>query len=112
MNAGLAQAIAAANIRDAAIPVIGNIDANPLSAASELRDELSRQASAAVQWTRSIEFLAGSGVNVFIEIGPGQALTGMIKRIVKGATLLSIGNAADVEKAATLVRQMSLLHES
>jgi [acyl-carrier-protein] S-malonyltransferase len=108
--AGLAQAISAAQVRNAAIPLIGNINATPLTDAQALREELSQQIASSVQWVRTIEYLSGSGVTVFIEIGPGQALTGMVRRIVKGATTITIGSVTEVEKAVTIVREMGLLH--
>ncbi|HEX7734082.1 MAG TPA: ACP S-malonyltransferase, partial [Ktedonobacteraceae bacterium] len=74
--AGLAQAIAATAVNDAQIPLIGNIDAAPLSSAQDIRAELAQQIASSVQWIRSIEYLVSAGITAFIEIGPGQALTG------------------------------------
>jgi [acyl-carrier-protein] S-malonyltransferase len=102
---GLAQAIRTTQVRDASIPVIGNISATPLTTVQAIRDELEHQVAAPVQWIRTIEFMAQAGVTLFIEIGPGQALTGMVKRIVKGATTLSIANARELEKAVNIVRE-------
>src|SRR5712692_8660675 len=73
--------------------------------------ELAQQIASPVQWTRTIEYMASAGVTVFIEIGPGQALTGMVKRIVKGVTPISMRNAADIARAAATIREMGLLHE-
>jgi len=110
-SAGLARAIDTANVRDAAIPIIGNIDATPLTASASIRVELAQQIASSVQWVRIIEHLTDAGVTVFCEIGPGQALTGMVKRIAriaKGVTTINIGNMAEMEKAVDLVREMSL----
>ncbi|MBA2286896.1 MAG: ACP S-malonyltransferase [Ktedonobacteraceae bacterium] len=109
-STGLADAIKGAPLRDAAIPLIGNISAEPLSTAQALREELAQQIAAPVQWTRTITYLANAGVTTFLEIGPGQALTSMVKRIVKGAVLMNIANAADIEKAASTLRETGLLH--
>ncbi len=109
--AGLARAIRAVAVQDATIPVISNIHAAPLTQAQAIREELARQIASPVQWIRTIEYLASAGVAIFIEIGPGQALTGMVKRIIKGATTVSISSAADVEKAAATLREMGLVHE-
>ncbi len=105
---GLAQALSRANLSDTALPIISNITATPLTKAEDLRSELSEQLAAPVQWIRTIEYLSDAGITTFIEIGPGQALTGMIKRIVKGARVINIGNVAQVEKATALVREMGL----
>ena len=108
---GLAQAIQASSIQNAPIPIISNIHATPLSEARAIRDELAQQIASPVQWIRTIEYMAGAGVTVFIEIGPGQALTGMVKRIIKGVTTVSISSAADIEKATMTLREMGLVHE-
>ncbi len=107
----LAQALTIADLHDAAIPIISNITARPLTDAQDLRSELAEQLAASVQWIRTIEYLSGAGITTFIEIGPGQALTGMIKRIVKGARTINIGSVAEVEKAVVLVREMRLLSD-
>lgn len=96
-------------LRDASIPLVSNISATPLTSADALRDELAHQVAASVQWTRTIEYMATDGVTTFIEIGPGQALTGMIKRIVKGVSTINIGNVADISKAVALVRERGVL---
>lgn len=103
-TAGLAAALADAALRDPAIPIISNISAEPLTTGAALRDELARQLAAPVQWTHTIEYLAGQGVETFVEIGPGQVLSGLIKRIAKGATTLSVAGMADVAVVAERLR--------
>lgn len=105
----LARSLESANIGNAAIPIISNITAVPLMDEHVLREELAQQVASSVQWVKTIEYLAGAGVTTFIEIGPGQALTGLIKRIAKGVTMINIGSVEEVEKAAAQVRDMGLL---
>jgi [acyl-carrier-protein] S-malonyltransferase len=105
----LAQTLQTLPLRDAAIPVVSNITALPLALASDFRTELAQQVASSVQWISSIEEMVNQGVEVFIEIGPGQALTGMIKRIARGVTLLNIGTAAEVTSVAARVCDMGLL---
>lgn len=107
----LAQTLTTAAIGDAAIPLIGNITATPLTQAADLRAELVQQVASPVQWVRSIEYLVSAGVTTFIEIGPGQALTGMVKRIAKGVTTINVAGVSDVEKAAAFVREMGMVHD-
>jgi [acyl-carrier-protein] S-malonyltransferase len=107
--AGLAQAIKNTDVSDAAIPIIGNIYATPLHEAQAIREELSQQIAAPVQWIRTIEYLVETGVTIFFEIGQGQALTGMVKRIAKGITILNVSNLADIEKVAGTIREMGLV---
>lgn len=107
---GLAQAIEHTTVNDARIPLIGNIHATALTGASEIRAELAQQIASSVQWIRSIEYLVSEGVTTFIEIGPGQALTGMVKRIAKGTTLLNVSSGADLAKAAGTLRELGLVN--
>lgn len=107
---GLAQAIATTDIQNASIPTIANISATPLTTAQSIREELSHQLAAPVQWIRTIEYCIQAGVTVFLEIGPGQTLTAMVKRIAKGGTTLAVGSAPEIEKAVALLREMNLVH--
>ncbi len=105
----LGQVIATTPIRDAHIPIISNIHATPLMEAQAIREELAQQIAAPVQWVRSIEYLLGAGVQAFIEIGPGQALTGMVKRIAKGLTTMNISSQADIAKVVSAMREIGAI---
>jgi [acyl-carrier-protein] S-malonyltransferase len=105
-TAGLAAAIAQVALHDPVVPIISNITAEPLTRATALGDELGSQITSPVQWTRTIEYLASQGVDTFVEIGPGQVLSGLIKRIAKGAATLSVGTAAEVAAAAGRLTSM------
>ena len=96
----LAEAVNAAPLQDARVPIISNITAQPITTASALRLELARQIVSPVQWTKSVEYLAGQGVRCFVEIGPGQVLAGLIKRIAKGVEVLSVNSADDLASVA------------
>jgi [acyl-carrier-protein] S-malonyltransferase len=102
---GLARAVDAAPVCDAAIPIVSNISATPLTATGDLRRELASQIVSPVQWTRSIEWLAAQGVTLFVEIGAGQVLSGLVKRIAREAATLSISSAADVVSAAPRIAE-------
>jgi [acyl-carrier-protein] S-malonyltransferase len=103
--AGLAQAVAAAPLTDAQIPLVANITGEPITAAADLRQELAQQIAAQVQWTQSVSRLAELGVTTFVEIGAGQVLSGLIKRIVRGTTTLSVATAADVAPVVAQLRE-------
>src|SRR5215469_3450336 len=106
----LTQSLATADIHNATIPIISNITATPLTNASAIRKELAEQVAAPVQWIRTIDYLTNVGVSIFIEIGPGQALTGMIKRIAKGVTTLTVGSIEEMTKAVKMVRETGIIH--
>lgn len=78
------------------IPIISNITAQPLHEASQLKEEMVRQIVSSVDWTESIEYMTENGVTTFIEIGPGQVLSGLVKRISKDAHIHSISTAHDI----------------
>lgn len=73
--------VAATPLRDPAVPVVANTTAIPMTTADEVRQELARQIASPVDWTGSIRAMIAAGVTTFLELGPGQILTGLIKRI-------------------------------
>ncbi len=96
----LAAAVAAAPVVAPQVPIVANITAEPITTEAQLREELAQQIVSPVQWTRTVEYLANHGVEIFVEIGVGQVLAGLIKRIAKGATILAVGSSADVAHVA------------
>ena len=92
------QAVKTAPIRDASIPLVGNVSASPLHTADEIRTDLQAQLRSRVRWTETIQWMASQGVTTYIELGSGSVLAGLIKRIDKQATVLSLGSPADFEK--------------
>ncbi|GIV98330.1 MAG: malonyl CoA-acyl carrier protein transacylase [Herpetosiphonaceae bacterium] len=89
----LRKAIATAIIHQPRIPVISNVTAGPLSIPEVIREELVQQVTAPVRWISTVEMLVGTGVDCFVEIGPGAVLTGLIKRITPGLRLVNIATA-------------------
>ncbi|MFL5807737.1 MAG: ACP S-malonyltransferase [Roseiflexaceae bacterium] len=93
---GLAEAIHAAPIVDAQVPVVSNVLAQPLSAVAAIRHELAEQVMAPVRWIASVRHMVDAGVDTFVEIGPGMVLTGLIKRIAPGVRLVNVSDLAGV----------------
>jgi [acyl-carrier-protein] S-malonyltransferase len=93
---GLAEAVAAADVADARVPLVSNVTAEPLVEAAAIRHELVAQVTAAVRWIASVRRMAADGVDTFVEVGPGSVLSGLIKRIVPGARLVNINDLATV----------------
>jgi [acyl-carrier-protein] S-malonyltransferase len=87
---GMSQATSIAAFRDAIIPIVANTTALPLTSAAALRAELLSQLLNCVQWQKSIEHMIRQGVTTFVEIGPGQVLSGLIKRISKEVKAVSV----------------------
>ena len=92
----LEAAIDSTPIRAPHVPIIGNTNAEPLTTAEQLRHELATQLTGGVRWTASIQRALADGVVEFVEVGPGEALVGMIKRIDRNAKRHSVGDAAGV----------------
>src|SRR6266542_4767494 len=97
--------LAAAPLRDPAIPVISNATAEPVTTAEDLRELLARQLTGPVRWTESVRRLADLGVDTFIEVGPGTVLSGLIKRTVQGVQVLSVGDAKGVAEVVEALRE-------
>ncbi len=91
-KAGLVDAVNRLTFRDPRIPIIANCTGEPLTTAQSVKQELVAQISSCVQWKRSIDYIVGSGVSSFIEVGPGRALGGMVKRIERGARVTSVND--------------------
>jgi len=82
------------------IPVIANITAEPLIDEESLREELVGQLTSPVQWSRSVQRMVREGVTTFVEIGPGNVLSGLARRIDRAVTRISVGDVAGVERFA------------
>ncbi len=72
--------LAAAAIKDAALPVVANVTAQPETAADEIRRNLIAQVNGPVRWKATIDYMIGAGIDTFVEVGPGKVLTGMLKK--------------------------------
>lgn len=85
VSAEFAAAVDATAILPPQIPVIGNVSGRPLTTPDEIRAELKAQLTSPVLWTDSMQYLMAQGVDTYVEVGPGDVLTGLIKRIDRQA---------------------------
>lgn len=97
------QAMSHLHLQDAHIPIVSDISARAITSADEIRSELSRQLYTSVQWTETVRRMLGDGVTTFVEIGPGEVLAGLIRRIDRQARTVSIGDAVSLEQTITLL---------
>jgi [acyl-carrier-protein] S-malonyltransferase len=95
----LAAELAAAPLAAPRFPVICNLEARPVSSADEIRRTLENQVTGSVRWAQSMEYLLNRGHSLFLELGPGGQLAGMLGRIRKGTAAHSIFDPASLEKA-------------
>lgn len=83
-------------IKDLSVPVFNNVDAKEETSAADVYDALCRQVDGAVLWTTLIKNMVNSGVDRFIEVGAGQVLAGLIKKIDKNVTVENVSKVADL----------------
>lgn len=101
----LAPRLAEIELVDPSLPVYVNVDAIAVSTAEAARDALRRQVSRPVRWTESVARMVEDGVGLFVEIGAGSALKGMIRRIAKEVPTLPVRGPADFEAAREAIAQ-------
>jgi len=82
------------------VPVISNVTALPHEGPDAIRARLVEQVTASVRWEASMRYLLAQGFTRFIELGPGTALTGFMKRIDKNAQVLNVADFASLEATA------------
>ncbi|MEZ4656401.1 MAG: ACP S-malonyltransferase [Caldilineaceae bacterium] len=97
-------AIEATPITEPCFPLIANTSARPIQSAADIRAELIAQLTGSVRWTESMQHALAAGVTNFVEIGPGEALTGMIKRIDRSAARLNVNEPGGVTAFADWLR--------
>jgi [acyl-carrier-protein] S-malonyltransferase len=89
-------ALAKVTIAVPKIPVLANVTARPILDAEGIRRALVAQITGTVRWRESVAFMANAGVNLFLELGSGKVLTGLLKRITEEATGIAIGTPSDI----------------
>lgn len=91
--------------RDPEVPVVTNVDAAPVETGDAAREALVRQVDGRVRWVESVEWMVDeAGVEVFVEVGPGNVLTGMIRRIRSEPERLRLEDPEWAEKVRSAVR--------
>lgn len=89
---GLVQAVEKLVFKDPTVPIVANCTGKPLTKAEDVRKELIAQIANCVEWEISMNFMIESGISQFVEVGPGKALSGMIKRISRSAKISSVSD--------------------
>jgi [acyl-carrier-protein] S-malonyltransferase len=101
---GLTDAIATSAFTDPVFPVFSNVTAEASTTSVDAKDLLLRQLTSPVRWSTEIRNIAARFPDaLYVEMGPGNVLTGLMGRLVKGARTFACGTAADVEKLQQLV---------
>lgn len=87
-----------ANIKDLWLALISNVDASPIGTATAVRNALVRQVASPVRWVESVQKMISMGVRKFVEVGPGNVLTGLIKRIDPSVELVNVSDVESIER--------------
>lgn len=92
----MADALAKVSVKSPTVPVVANVLAKAIRDPAEIVRALIAQVTGTVRWRESVLFMADAGVTNFYEVGAGKVLSGLIKRLVEGATVSAIGSPEDV----------------
>jgi len=95
----------AANFHALKFPVVTNVDAEAITTGDEARDALIRQVTHPVRWLDSIHEMIEAGVTVFVEVGPGKVLTGLLRQIDRSIRAFSVEDSATLEAALEKIEQ-------
>ena len=91
------------NLQPPGVTVISNVTARPHDGPESIRSRLVEQVTSSVRWEDSVRYLLEQGFTRFIELGPGTALTGFMKRIDKNAQVLNVSDVASLDAAVATV---------
>jgi [acyl-carrier-protein] S-malonyltransferase len=98
---GLRVQLEAVDLAAPAFAVVSNVTARQVTDAAEARELLIRQLTAPVRWTASMRSMLDGGVTRFIEVGPGNVLSGLLRRVERTAAAAAVGAPADMETLST-----------
>jgi len=87
-----------APIHDLWLALVSNVDASPIGTATAVRNALIRQVVSPVRWVESVQKMISMGVRKFVEVGPGNVLTGLIKRIDSSVDLVNVSDVESIER--------------
>jgi [acyl-carrier-protein] S-malonyltransferase len=89
---------------DPKVPVITNVDAEPIQTGEKARESLVRQVSQPVRWLETVEFLINQGVQTFVEIGPGKVLSGLVRQTNRNVRCINVEDEESLRAAAEALK--------
>jgi [acyl-carrier-protein] S-malonyltransferase len=95
----------AITVRDARVPVVANVSASPIQDADEIRRSLVEQVASPVLWEDSVRWMLNQGVDTFVEIGPGNVLTGLVRKVDRKVTAVSVQDVETLQAAVDTLRK-------
>ncbi len=103
----LAADLAMLRFQNPSSPVVCNVDASLVTSADGARDALIRQVTGAVKWEPSVRLLIEKGISLFIEVGPGKVLWGLMRQIDRSKTCLTVGDEASLQRTLAQVAALA-----
>ncbi len=94
------EVLAGITFHDPEPPLLANADSRPITTAEGCRNELVDHLTTGVDWVGAVKAMEAAGITVFIEVGPGQVLTGLIKRIAPDATVIALDDKGAPDRLA------------
>ncbi len=94
----LAKELDCIEMKEMNIPVIANVNAEYIENKGQIKELLVEQVSSSVRWEESVRKMIADGVDTFIEVGPGKALSSFLRKIDKSCTMLNVQDMASLEK--------------
>jgi [acyl-carrier-protein] S-malonyltransferase len=92
-------------MQSSTFPVVANVVARPITSPDEIRAKLAAQVTGSVRWTETVEYLVDvEKIDLFIELGAGTILAGLIKRTRKEAQVISIGDSTSLAAALPVLK--------
>lgn len=101
----LAKDLESISLKDLKIPVVANVHAQFIKDKSEVKKCLVDQVSSSVLWEDSVKNMIDSGVDTFIEVGPGRTLSSFVKKIDKNVAVFNVENIRSLENTITGIRE-------
>jgi [acyl-carrier-protein] S-malonyltransferase len=95
----------AVNFSGMKFPVITNVDAEAVILGDEARESLIRQVTMPVRWLESVREMIELGVNIFVEVGPGKVLTGLMRQIDRSVRVLNVEDSATLQSTIEKITQ-------
>jgi [acyl-carrier-protein] S-malonyltransferase len=95
----------AAKFSDLRFPIVTNADAEDITSGEEARESLIRQVTMPVRWLESVREMIEQGVNIFVEVGPGKVLSGLLRQIDRSVRCFNVEDAASLQATLDKIAQ-------
>ncbi len=103
----LGEALVEAELQLPKFPVLSNVTGAPAETLPEIRRALQDQVTGTVRWTDCMEWMLNHGCDLFLELGPGGVLAGLLQRTRKGTEVISVSDVASLEACAAKLRELA-----